>query len=41
VINKAIKVAVMKVGVTKQVSAHSFRHYAEYRIMPSSWLAAA
>jgi integron integrase len=41
VINKAIKVAVMKVGVTKQVSAHSFRHYAEYRIMPSSWRSAA
>ena len=36
VINKAIKVAVRRAGLTKHISAHTFRHYAESWIMPSS-----
>jgi site-specific recombinase XerD len=28
VINKAIKVAVRRAGLTKHISAHTFRHYA-------------
>jgi len=38
VINKAIKVAVRRAGLTKHISAHTFRHYAEFRIMPSTGL---
>jgi integrase len=34
-INKAIKAAVGRVGLTKRVSSHTFRHNAENRIMPS------
>jgi len=33
VINKAIKVAVRRAGLTKAISAHTFRHNPAYRIM--------
>jgi integron integrase len=36
VINKAIKMAVRRAGLTKAVSAHTFRHNPESRIMPST-----
>jgi len=35
VVNKAIKVAVRRAGLTKHISAHTFRHYAACRIMPN------
>ena len=35
VINKAIKVAVRRAGLTKAISAHTFRHYAGSRTMPT------
>ena len=35
VVNKAIKVAARRVGLTKVISAHSFRQNAECREMPS------
>ncbi len=38
---KMIREAVNRAGFDKRVSPHTLRHYAEYRIMPSSWLAAA
>jgi integrase len=36
VINKAIKVAVRRAGLTKHISAHTFRHNAESLFMPST-----
>ena len=36
VVNKAIKVAARRVGMTKVISAHSFRQNAECREMPSN-----
>jgi len=35
VLQKALKRATQKAGVVKAVHAHSLRHYAEFRIMPS------
>jgi integron integrase len=35
VINKAMKVAVRRAGLTKPISAHTFRHYAASLFMPS------
>jgi len=35
-INKAVKAAVRKADLTKRVTAHTFRHYAEFRTMPRS-----
>ena len=35
VVNKAIKVTVRRAGLTKHISAHTFRHYAACRIMPN------
>ena len=37
VVNKAIKVAARRVGLTKVISAHSFRQNAECREMPSEF----
>jgi len=37
VVNKAIGIAARQAGLAKRVSAHTFRHNAEYRIMPSSF----
>ena len=34
-LQKAVKAAVGKAGLTKPVGCHTFRHYAEFRIMPS------
>ena len=34
-LNKAIKKAADIAGIEKNISSHTFRHYAEYRIMPS------
>jgi hypothetical protein len=34
-VNKAIKAAVARVGIAKRVSSHTFRHYADLRIMPT------
>ncbi|MBI2149796.1 MAG: tyrosine-type recombinase/integrase, partial [Acidobacteria bacterium] len=36
VIQKAIKEAVQAAGITKHGTAHTLRHYAEFRTMPSS-----
>jgi len=35
VVNKAIKRAVQQAVIRKRVSAHTFRHYAAFRIMPN------
>jgi site-specific recombinase XerD len=37
-LQKAVKVAVDRAGITKRVSTHTFRHYAEFQIMPSNIL---
>ena len=37
-INKSIKMAVNLAWIKKRISAHTFRHYAESRIMPSIFL---
>ncbi|MBC8431450.1 MAG: tyrosine-type recombinase/integrase [Desulfobacterales bacterium] len=34
-LRKAIKRAARAAGLSKQVSPHTLRHYAEFRIMPS------
>ena len=34
-LQKAVRAAGRKAGLTKPVSPHTFRHYAEFRIMPS------
>ncbi len=36
VINKAIKATTKRVGIQKRISSHTFRHYAEFRTMPSN-----
>jgi integron integrase len=40
VLQRAVKDAVRRAGISKPASSHSFRHYAGYRIMPSSRLRA-
>jgi integron integrase len=40
-LQRAVRDAVRAAGLTIRFTPHCFRHYAEYRIMPSSWLAAA
>jgi len=34
-LQKAVKTAVDRAGITKRISTHIFRHYAELKIMPS------
>ncbi len=34
-LQKAVKIAVDRAGITKRIGTHSFRHYAEFRIMLS------
>jgi integron integrase len=34
-VNRSIKTAAQRAGIGKQVTSHTMRHYAEYRIMPS------
>jgi site-specific recombinase XerD len=41
VLQKALKQATSEAGVNKPVHAHSLRHYAEFRIMPSRFRMAA
>jgi integron integrase len=38
VLQKAVKQAVRKAGIAKPATPHTFRHYAECRTMPSSWV---
>ncbi len=40
-VQKAVKRAADAAGIPKRVTPHTFRHYAEFRIMPSSLRAAA
>jgi len=40
-VQHAVREAARTAGVLKPVHAHAFRHYAECRIMPSGWRAAA
>jgi site-specific recombinase XerD len=34
-LQKAVKIAVDRAGITKRVGTHTLRHYAEFQIMPS------
>lgn len=36
-LQRAFKIAIQQTGISKQVSVHTLRHYAELRIMPSSF----
>jgi integrase len=40
ILQRAVREAVRQAGLTIRFTPHCFRHYAEYRIMPSSWQAA-
>ncbi len=37
-VQKAVKKATSRAGISKKVSCHTLRHYAEFRIMPSNIL---